>query len=824
MRQAIWRRAAWAALVLTGAGAMAAGDWPPAPLVERPAQVDAGALPPSVTATPAATGWRCTFRFKPGPEAKAVSLAGTFNDWNAGATPMIGPRGDGYWLAAVELAGGRHEYKFVVDGQDWRNDPENPARAPNEFGTGNSLLRLGATAQLSESPSVAGDGEIHVAGLVHNPDLPLYFQPLAGDRALVRLKTLANDLEGVAVAVRNGPRTAMQVVHTDPLTALWQAEVTVPAAARTAGQAAWEYTFVLRDGGLVRSGPAVFAADYAVDEIFTTPDWAKHAVWYQIMPDRFRNGSRSNDPPRVHPWTSAWFTPTSWERQREREAGQSFYQWYVFDRLYGGDFQGLIEKLPYLKRLGVNALYLNPVFIGDSHHKYNATNYLHIDPDFGVGRAQDDYEEVVAQEDLLDPSTWKLTRSDAVFLRFLEAAHAADMKVIIDGVFNHVGTQHPAFVDVRARGRESRYADWFDVTSWEPFAYNGWGGFGALPAFAKTADGLASESLAAHIFAVTRRWMDPNGDGDPRDGIDGWRLDVPGEIPAPFWAQWREHVKSINREAYIVGEIWDRADSWLDGEHFDAVMNYQFARAVLAWSVNQERKISVSELDRRLEALRLAYPQAATLVLQNLMNSHDTDRLVSMALNPDRPYDHGNRIQDNGPNYNNAKPPPSAYRRARLIALLQMTYSGAPMVYYGDEAGMWGADDPTCRKPMLWQDLEPYDEPEENHVMEDHLAFYRAVIALRNAHPALRVGTFRTVLTDDEADVWAFVRSTDEETLLVALNNSDQRQAVTIPVADASTADAWHGLFGFDGRVRPRNGGVTVTVPSVAGVVLQALP
>jgi glycosidase len=137
---------------------------------------------------------------------------------------------------------------------------------------------------------------------------------------------------------------------------------------------------------------------------------------------------------------------------------------------------------------------------------------------------------------------------------------------------------------------------------------------------------------------------------------------------------------------------------------------------------------------------------------------------------------------------------------------------------------MWGADDPTCRKPMLWKDLEPYAEPEENHVMADHLAFYREVIALRNAHPALRVGTFRTVLTDDEADVWAFVRSTDDETLLVALNNSDQRQAVTIPIADGSAADAWRGVFGFDGRVRTADGGVTVTVPPVAGVVLKALP
>src|SRR5262245_56833924 len=140
--------------------------------------------------------------------------------------------------------------------------------------------------------------------------------------------------------------------------------------------------------------------------------------------------------------------------------------------------------------------------------------------------------------------------------------------------------------------------------------------------------------------------------------------------------------------------------------------------------------------------------------MMNLVDSHDTDRLVSMALNPDRGYDKDNRGQDDSPDYNNAKPLPEHYARARLVALLQMTYVGAPMIYSGDEVGMWGADDPSCRKPMLWEDLQPYDKPEQNFVMKDHLAFYREVIALRNAHPALRTGYFHTLLADDAKDVW----------------------------------------------------------------------
>ncbi|MDG2199885.1 MAG: glycoside hydrolase family 13 protein [Phycisphaerales bacterium] len=521
---------------------------------------------------------------------------------------------------------------------------------------------------------------------------------------------------------------------------------------------------------------------------FRTPEWAKDAIWYQVMVDRFRNGNPANDPDPVRPWRSRWYEASDWEGTD----GQTFYEYYVFSRLYGGDLQGLGDRLDYLRDLGVNALYLNPIFQSPSHHKYDTTSYVHVDEHYGTSG---DSAVGASTEDLLDASTWSMTGSDEVFLGFLKEAKARGFRVIIDGVFNHVGTSHPAFVDVLEHGRDSRYADWFDITSWEPFEYEGWAGFKELPAFRKDDEhGIASESARRHLFEITRRWMDPDGDGDPSDGIDGWRLDVPSDVPMPFWHEWCEYVRSINPEAYITGEIWEPAEQWLDGRSFDAVMNYPFAKIALEWIGNQAHRITASEADRRFAELRLAYDPEITYVQQNLVDSHDTDRLVSKIKNPDREYDRGNREQDD-PTYDGSKPGPEHYRRARLVALLQMTSVGAPMIYYGDEAGMWGADDPTNRKPMLWKDLEPYENPADNFVMDEHLDFYRRAIALRNDHPALRRGTMRTLLVDDEQDTWVFVRALDGEVVLVALNASEREGRVTIP-RELLPDGAWSLVFG----------------------------
>lgn len=771
-----------AALLIGTTPVPAKGEsFPPAiAAAQIPRDDAAGALPPSVTAERARQGgWMVTLRFRPDRPAQSVVVAGDFNNWSRVPGPAsMARQSDGSWQATVRMDEGMRLYKFVVDGDQWLSDPRNPAKAPDGQGGFNSVLRLGAEHGLDASACREGDGRIDARGLRHDPSR-LSFLERGPATWTVRYRTLAGDVQQVAFVARDGRQLRMERVGRLGPFDFWQVSLPV-------GGSATDYTFVIQDGTMSVRDPQTYSLDTNRMPGFHTPEWAKNAIWYQIMVDRFRNGSATNDGPNTRDWKQEWYEPSAWEGQD----GQTFYNHFVFKRQCGGDLQGLRQQLPYLKSLGVNALYLLPVFQAESNHKYNATNYLHIDERIGAGG---DYRAAESKEDLLDPKTWTFNASDREFLVFLKEAKKMGFRVIIDGVWNHVGTAHPAFRDVREKGQSSRFADWFSVKSWKPFDYEGWFGFGELPTFRKSDEhGLASESVRKHIYEVTRRWMDPDGDGDPSDGIDGWRLDVANEIPMPFWHDWCTFVRSINPDAYITGEIWHRADPWLDGKSFDAVMNYEFAKPSIRWALDRKNKLSVSELDAKLAELRLAYPTEITYVMQNLLDSHDTDRVVSMALNPDREYNNLNREQE-VQTYDASKPGEEHYRRVRLLALLQMTYVGAPMIWYGTEVGMWGSGDPNNRKPMLWKDLEPYGVPGENAVMADQLDFYRRVIALRNAHPALRTGSFRTILTDDAQDAWVFLRELDGEQVLVALNAGDKAATVDLP---ASLGSGWKQVFG----------------------------
>lgn len=776
------------ALVAPAAPRVVLGFPPDVPVLDAASAADAARVPASIEATRGKDGsWSCRVEFRTSTAARRASLAGSFNGWSPTALPMT-RRADGAWEARVSLPPGEHLYKFVLEGERgpaWFDDPRNPDRVDDGQGGFNSRILLGADASLAGADAASrGDGRIEAAAVRHLPAGPAYRQVDPEGRTLLRLRGLRGDVEAVEVAFEDHPPVAMIEVLDDGTFSWWEAAV--PEAA--GGD---RYVFILKDGSMTAQTPETYSLDDGRSSRVRTPDWAKDAIWYQIFVDRFRNGSASNDPVPCRPWRSEWYSTSPWE---DRD-GQGFYQHFVFARLYGGDLQGVIEKLDYLRALGVNALYLNPIFQAPTAHKYNATNYLHVDEHYGV---RGDYKAAEAVENLLDPRTWTWTGSDRVFLEFLRLAKSKGFRVILDGVFNHVGDTHPAFLDVRRRGKGSPFADWFSVRSWDPFEHEGWAGFSDLPIFAKNGGGLASEAATRHVYEVTRRWMDPDGDGDPSDGIDGWRLDVPNEVPLPFWIEWRRFVKAINPDAYITGEIWKRADEWLDGRSFDAVMNYPFAEAAIAWVGNRAEKIPPSVLDRRLAELRLAYPAEVTYCLMNLLDSHDTDRIASMLANPDREYDRGNREQD-GAKYDASKPSAEVYRRVRLLVLLQMTYVGAPMIYYGDEVGMWGSDDPNNRKPMLWKDLEPYDEPRENRVMEEQLAFTMQATALRARHPSLRRGSFRTLLVDDAQDVWVFLREFGSEKVLVALNASDRQATVEVPELAAMPATAkgeWRLVFG----------------------------
>jgi glycosidase len=708
---------------------------------------------------------------------RSVNLAGTFNHWDWKTMPMT-DLGDGTYIKYLKLDNGIHYYKFVVNGDTWMLDPRSdPAlRADNGQNGFNSGIFVG---EQGKDFGPASSKDINLAAVRHDPKGPGYFNVISSDTAEVRLRTLHDNVQRVMLHWRGrGDRDIpMQRDETELGFDYWDATVSTEATGKTA-----YYYFTLADGPATRTYAASdghwFTAD--LTDRFSTPDWARHVVWYQIFPERFRNGTPDNDPPHTLPWRWDWYKLAAWEKPRQ-DNSQFSNDWY--GRRYGGDFQGVLSELPYFRELGVTALYFCPIFECSSNHGYDTVDYRHVSQYFGF---KGDNEAVIAQE-TVDPKTWQWTPSDKLFLRFIKAAHAQGLKVIIDGVFNHMGRNNFALKDVLANGQKSPYADWFDITDWgPPVKYTTWE-HSSLPNFRKSDDkGIASPSARQYIFDITRRWMDPNGTGDASDGVDGWRLDVAEGVPKAFWVAWRKHVKSINPRAYIDGEAWGAVPQHLQGDEWDAVMNYQFATRAIHYFIDHKRKTTASEFDRQLNTLLATYPTQVDYVMQNLYDSHDTDRFVSMVANSDRDYNASDRLQD-GVHYNGSKPGPAAYQIQKLMATFQMTFLGAPMIYYGDEAGMFGAGDPVDRKPMLWRDLEPYDNPQDA-VMPDVLEHYRRVIAIRNTYPALRAGQFHTWVIDDADDIYGFTRTRDDEVVAVLVNNSDRDQTLTVksPFPDGS--------------------------------------
>ncbi|MBN2000567.1 alpha-amylase, partial [candidate division KSB1 bacterium] len=335
------------------------------------------------------------------------------------------------------------------------------------------------------------------------------------------------------------------------------------------------------------------------------PGWAKSVIWYQIFPERFRDGDPGNnptladikgadpvDPPKdwkIHPWESDWYELQDYEKKNgERQLWK-----HLLRRRYGGDIQGIIDKLDYLQDLGITAIYLNPVFLSPSHHKYDGESYHHIDPNFGPDPEGD--RKLIAGENPLDPSTWAWTSADELALQLISKAHSRGMKIIFDGVFNHLGRESFAFQDVVKNQQNSPYKDWFIIKSWENpetgsrFDYQGWFGVKSLPELRENSTGIA-DGPRQYIFDATKRWMNPKGKGI-EFGVDGWRLDVAYCIDHIFWKKWRKHVRSINPEAYLTAEIVDTPDKvlpYMQGDEFDGEMNYNFAFACAEFFFNPD--------------------------------------------------------------------------------------------------------------------------------------------------------------------------------------------------------------------------------------------
>jgi len=466
------------------------------------------------------------------------------------------------------------------------------------------------------------------------------------------------------------------------------------------------YVFKLRDGSrqlyycsddschsTFESRPP-FAAALVDSLVFVTPAWAKGRVFYQIFPERFRNGDPSNDPPGVEKWEAQ---PTSFN-------------------FFGGDLQGVIDGLGYMDTLGIEAIYFNPIFEATSSHKYNTEDYMKIDPHFGT----------------LD-----------TFRDLLERAHQRNICIILDGVFNHSGYEFWAFQDVVKNGRASKYVSWytfygFPVVKDPKPNYECWWGFGDLPKL-----NTNNPDVREYIFSVDDFWA-------RQVGIDGWRLDVPNEVPHDFWREFRKVTKSISKDKYILGEIWDNGAQWLKGDEFDAVMNYRFRTALIDFFATG--RTDPERFDEVLGVLRMDYPDAANDVMLNLIGSHDTERFLTLC---------GGDV-----------------KKMKLAILFQMTYPGSPCIYYGDEIGLTGGKDPDCRKTFKW------DPAEQN---KELLESYRKLVALRDSHPSLKYGDFFTLLADRNRNLFGFARDSGTELAVIVVNNDLSKQPVQIDLNKLKT-------------------------------------
>jgi len=555
------------------------------------------------------------------------------------------------------------------------------------------------------------------------------------------------------------------------------------------------------------------------------PEWSKEAVWYQIFVERFRNGDTTNDPTaedikgtypdsipgnwKVTTWTSDWYQPDEYFEQSPLPD-----QWNNLQlRRYGGDLQGVLDQLDYLKLLGITAIYFNPLNDSPSLHKYDPRHWRHIDRNFGPAPQED--IKIIESENPVDPTTWQWTHADKLFLKVIEECHNRGIKVILDYSWNHTGKEFWAFKDVLENGRDSEFAEWYEIKSFDDpateeneFEYSGWAGVQIMPEIKKDIIGthdeiplkgnLHSESVKQHIFNITKRWIDPNNDGDPSDGVDGYRLDVAEKVPVGFWREYRQVVKSVNPEAYLVGEIWWK--SWpdelllphyyLQGDMFDAVMHYHWYRPARNFFADAPKPMKPSEfvetLNNEFEQISMDHMQA----MMNLTASHDAPRTSTSLYNNVR-YKYKTKPWENT-DYKIDKPDEHTRKIQKMLLMHQYTYIGAPHIWYGDEVGMWGADDPCTRKPMVWSDIQYQDETihpmnkarKRDEVKQDTalLNFYQKLIQLRKDHPVLVYGKLDFVLVDDANHTLAYSRYHDSDEIIAAFNKSDQQQILKIPV------------------------------------------
>ncbi|SIS74231.1 Glycosidase [Alicyclobacillus vulcanalis] len=577
--------------------------------------------------------------------------------------------------------------------------------------------------------------------------------------------------------------------------------------------------------GLSPDGPSYQISVY--EQGFQTPDWLKHAVIYEIMPDRFYNGdiateenpntqkgiyvnadgSESLGPIQFHQqWDSPPDDPNIPPSSDPKiEALRGNGQWNI--DFFGGDLKGIEDKLDYLKSLGVNTLYLMPVFEAESNHKYDTADYFKIDPGFGT--LQD-------------------------WLNLVRAAHAKGFHILLDGVFEDTGSDSVYFnkfgnfhsegawqAYLKGDPSLSPYYSWYEWTGNSSNPYNGWFSIDTLP-LTNTSNPAYQQFVYAGDDSVARYWL--------REGADGWRLDSAdnSNFNPAWWSGFRRAVKSIDPDAAIVGEIWNNATNdngvdWLTGSTFDSVMNYQFRNAVIDFfrgTYNdgnvQHHAVDAQGFNQELMRLYSEYPLPSFYAMMNLVDSQDTMRILTILENAPEPGSLSALQQDE------YQPSPAdeelGIERLKLVSDFQFAFPGDPTVFYGDEAGLTGYSDPLNRRTYPW-----------DHQNLELLNHYRKLGAIRDANPVLQTGDFQPLYA--QGMVYAFARTirdghdvfgkpADNATAIVALNNENQATTVTLPVSSwipdgtemlDELTDQWYTV---------QNGTLTVQLGPYQGAIL----
>lgn len=655
-------------------------------------------------------------------------------------------------------------------------------------------------------------------------------EPECGDKVTIRFRTGAGDVDRVYAVVRDavsreeGRRLELKKKESIGRFDFYETEILV-------GETPLRYDFEAVKGsevchynrlGVLEAGD--MDAPFVITPGFHVPEWAKGALMYQIFVDRFNNGDPTNDV-LGDEYVYIGFPVTKVEKWDERLSVLDV------DRFYGGDIQGIWDKLDYLQSLKVEVLYLSPVFVSPSNHKYDCQDYEHIDPHYGVivkdegglvtGDASDNGN--AKRYSVRTSDRENLEASDEFFVRFVQEVHKRGMRIILDGVFNHCGSfnkwmdrekiyeKDGGYEPGAYLTADSPYRDFFlfgDQDGWpDNDSYEGWWGHNTLPKL----NYEGSKKLYQYVLDIAKRWL------SPPYSIDGWRLDVAAdlghspEMNHRFWRDFRKTVKEVNPDALILAEHYGDASDWLSGDQWDTVMNYDAFMEPISWFLTGLEKHS----ERKDEHL-LHNSQAFMCSMLSNMSRMQTGSLYA-AMNELSNHDHSRFLTRTNRMVGRLYKPEDAenaekginYGTFRSGALIQMTWPGAPTIYYGDEAGVCGWTDPDNRRTFPWgkEDLELTE-------------FHRYLTGIRNRTPAFRRGAFKSLLAEN--GMIAYGRFDADEQGVVVVNSEDYAQRVRIPVWEAEvTADAMVRVMLTDAK---RYNVGSLKYPVVDGVMEVELP